>query len=132
MWKTTTTKILDVLGCIDEEICIVFVSDRKMRELNRQFRNIDKTTDVLSFPARETDAPNPEEQFLGDVVVSIEAAQRQAEEYGESLDEEITRLLTHGVLHCLGYDHQTKTDEKRMMTKQNAVLKKLAKGEPKS
>jgi len=82
-----------------------FVGDAAMRELNRRYRDKDKTTDVLSFPGGET----PEGRHLGDVVISLPAAARQAPE--ETPGVEIRRLLLHGVLHCLGHDHETDDGE---------------------
>ena len=79
-----------------------FVGDRPMRELNKEFRAVDATTDVLSFPGGET----PEGPYLGDIVISVPAARRQAAERGHDLDRELRLLLLHGVLHCLGHDHE--------------------------
>ncbi|HEY9421121.1 MAG TPA: rRNA maturation RNase YbeY [Thermoanaerobaculia bacterium] len=76
-----------------------FVSDREMRRVNREFRGKDKTTDVLSFPG--------EEGHLGDVMISVPMARRQAAEAGHGVDRELKVLLLHGVLHCMGYDHET-------------------------
>lgn len=78
------------------------VGDRAMRRVNRDFRRKDATTDVLSFPG----GPTPEGTHLGDVLVSLPAARRQAPA-GDDLDRELRRLLLHGVLHCLGHDHET-------------------------
>lgn len=91
------------------EVNITFVDDERIKELNNKFRNIDKATDVLSFPMGEgEDYPiNPESGFkiLGDVVISVERAVLQAEEYDHSLRRELGFLTTHSVLHLLGYDH---------------------------
>lgn len=78
-------------------------SDREMRRLNRTYRGKDAPTDVLSFPGQET----PEGPHLGDVVIGVPVARRQAEAAGHSSDRELRILLLHGVLHCLGYDHET-------------------------
>lgn len=80
-----------------------FCADAAMRSLNRQRRGKDQTTDVLSFPGGDT----PEGYHLGDIVISVPQARRQAEAAGHSLPREIRILLLHGVLHCLGYDHET-------------------------
>lgn len=80
-----------------------FVSDREMRRVNRDFRGKDKTTDVLSFPG--------EEGHLGDVMISVPTARRQAAEAGHGVDRELKVLLLHGVLHCMGYDHETDQGE---------------------
>lgn len=79
-----------------------FLGDRAMREMNLRFRAIDKTTDVLSFPGDET----PDGRHLGDIVVCAPTAQRQADKRGYSCEREIRLLLLHGVLHCLGMDHE--------------------------
>lgn len=82
------------------DVCVALVSDRRMRALNRQFRGVDQVTDVLSFPA---DEPG----FLGDVVIAEGVAKRQAKEQRHSLKIEIQILALHGLLHLLGYDHET-------------------------
>jgi probable rRNA maturation factor len=89
---------------------IAFVSDKKMKELNRDFRGKNTTTDVLSFPY-ERDEFEADDHFLGDIVISIEQAARQAEENHLSLDLEVRQLILHGVLHLLGYDHETDQGE---------------------
>jgi len=80
-----------------------FVSDREMRQLNRLYRSLDRTTDVLSFPGEA----GPEGRHLGDVVVSVPAARRQALAQGHGIEEELKVLILHGLLHCLGHDHET-------------------------
>ena len=85
---------------------VAFVSDKKMCELNFQFRGKDKTTDVLSFPF-ETDEFEPDENNLGDIIISAEQAARQAVENDLLLENEIKQLILHGVLHLCGYDHET-------------------------
>jgi probable rRNA maturation factor len=80
-----------------------FASDREVRRLNRGFRGKDRPTDVLSFPGGET----PEGRHLGDVVIAVPTARRQAAEQGHAVERELRTLLLHGVLHCLGYDHET-------------------------
>jgi probable rRNA maturation factor len=80
-----------------------FVGDRAIRAMNRDYRGRDRATDVLSFPGEET----PEGPHLGDVAVSVPTARRQAAEQGVPVEREVKRLLLHGVLHCLGHDHET-------------------------
>ncbi|HRC86119.1 MAG TPA: rRNA maturation RNase YbeY [Thermoanaerobaculia bacterium] len=84
-----------------------FVSDREMRQLNRLYRNKDKTTDVLSFPGGATE----EGHHLGDVVISVPVARRQALEAGHGIEQELRTLILHGMLHCLGHDHETDNGE---------------------
>lgn len=89
---------------------VAFISDRRMKELNKLFRNKDSTTDVLSFP-HEPDEFDPDKDNLGDIVISVEQAQKQAEENGLTLEGEIKQLILHGVLHLCGYDHETDNGE---------------------
>ena len=89
---------------------VAFVSDRKMRELNSQFRGKNKTTDVLSFPF-EADEFETGENNLGDIVISAEQAEKQAKENNLDLETEIKQLILHGVLHLCGYDHETDSGE---------------------
>jgi probable rRNA maturation factor len=105
-WSTFATKALDAIGNRESSATIAFVSDARIRQLNRQFRGIDKATDVLSFPAG-----GPDEQELGDIAVSVETAARQAKENSLSLDDEIAQLILHGLLHLSGYDHETDNGE---------------------
>jgi probable rRNA maturation factor len=88
---------------------IAFVSDKKMSELNNQFRGKNKTTDVLSFPFENDFDSN--ENFLGDIVISLEQAERQAAENNLTLENEVQQLILHGILHLLGYDHETDNGE---------------------
>ena len=91
---------------------VAFISDRRMKELNRLFRNKDSTTDVLSFPHEPDDleiqlqAVEHGSAFLGDIVISVEQAERQAKENKLTLENEIKQLILHGVLHLCGYDHE--------------------------
>lgn len=118
------------IGC---EINIVLSDDISIRRINREFRNIDRPTDVLSFPlvnmekgemlSTEGDYDLDEGLLLlGDLVISIETAQSQALQYGHSLERELAFLTSHGVFHLLGYDHMEKDEETVMMSKQEAVL----------
>ena len=103
-WTTFATRALNAIGQNESSATIAFVSDKRIRELNRQFRGIDKATDVLSFPAEE-------ESNLGDVAVSVETAATQARDNGLSFDDEIAQLILHGLLHLCGYDHETDNGE---------------------
>lgn len=89
-----------------KDLTIAFVSDRKMRELNRMFRHKSATTDVLSFPFK-ADAFETDENNLGDIVISLEQAEKQANENNLTLEIEIKQLTLHGILHLCGYDHET-------------------------
>ncbi|MCL1881520.1 MAG: rRNA maturation RNase YbeY [Oscillospiraceae bacterium] len=106
------------------EASLTLVNDAEIRELNRQYRKIDKSTDVLSFlmgePNLDTNA-----MVLGDVIISTETAIRQAKEHGHSLEREMAFLTVHGMLHLLGYDHMNPNDERIMFAKQETILQKL-------
>ena len=101
------------------EVNVTLVSDKKIRELNREFRNIDRSTDVLSFPLGEDGYydENPESGalMLGDIVLSLEHAVAQALEYGHSFEREAAYLTVHSMLHLLGYDHVNNEEEKKVM-----------------
>ncbi|MEE9256937.1 MAG: rRNA maturation RNase YbeY [bacterium] len=128
--------VLESLRSADKSVGLVIVGGRAMRALNRQFRNIDETTDVLSFPSdpfpagegsdvndSEIDSiPAREFSDLGDVVVSIDEAVRQAEEDGVSLEVAVDRLFIHGVLHLHGFDHAAARGAKRMRREEDRLL----------
>lgn len=105
---------LILLSTVDEAanrtFSVAFVSDKRMKDLNKLFRGKDSTTDVLSF-THEPDEFDPENKSLGDIVISVEQAQKQAHENGLSLEGEIKQLILHGVLHLCGYDHETDEGE---------------------
>jgi probable rRNA maturation factor len=117
-------KILISLNCNKHEISILFIGNQGIRELNQQFRDIDHSTDVLSFPQDLEGEPEiPGVTVLGDVVISLETARNQSSEHGLSLDEEIILLLIHGILHLLGYDHElSELEDKRMRAKTRELL----------
>jgi rRNA maturation RNase YbeY len=106
-WQAFATKALKVLPTEATGATVAFVSDRAMRELNRLWRHKHGTTDVLSFPAEQDEFEKVEGSRLGDVVISVEQAARQAKENGLSFDQEIAQLILHGLLHLCGYDHST-------------------------
>jgi probable rRNA maturation factor len=105
-WTTFAARALAAIGKSESSATVAFVSDKRIRELNRQFRGIDKATDVLSFPAG-----GPDELNLGDIAISAETAAKQAKENGLSFDGEIAQLILHGLLHLAGYDHETDNGE---------------------
>ena len=108
------------------EVSVTFTDNEKIRELNAQYRSIDRATDVLSFPLFDEDFADEEELALGDVVLSLEKAQEQAKEYGHSFEREVAFLVVHSVLHLLGYDHETsEEDEKEMFFRQEEIMKLL-------
>lgn len=94
-----------------------------MRALNRRYRGKDRTTDVLSFSMREGKGPGPASPLLGDIVISVPEAERQARADGETLRKAVDRLLVHGFLHLLGYDHEQGGAEARRMEARERVLR---------
>ena len=115
--------ILAAVGCTSVELSILFVDDKGIHTLNREYRKKDKPTDVLSFPMREGEFGDLNPDLLGDVVISLDTAKRQAEERGEALEEELNFLLTHGILHLLGFDHEgTPSEARRMQAKEKELM----------
>ena len=116
------------------EISLTFTDNEKIRRINSQFRGIDKPTDVLSFPLNDyenTPASLADEPSgcLGDIVISLERAKEQADEFGHSLDREIAFLTVHSMLHLLGYDHvDSEADELDMRRRQSEILKNMGLG----
>jgi probable rRNA maturation factor len=113
---------LDRLELQDCELSLSLVGDRAIRRLNRTWRKKDKATDVLSFPAGDAPAGVPGPRLLGDVVISLDTARRQAKEYERSLDVEMARYLAHGILHLLGHDHEKPAEAKRMAVLEERLL----------
>ena len=117
--------ILSVVGEASAELGILFVGDQRMRGLNRRYRGKDRTTDVLAFPMRGV--PHSSSHLLGDVVIAVPTAARQAKQGHRSLDEELTVLLVHGILHLCGYDHERSEKEaRRMHRRERMILRSIA------
>jgi len=115
---------------VDEktEISVLFTDDKFIRSLNNKYRGIDKSTDVLSFSLREGSVKIPEsegDKLLGDIIISVEAAQRQADNLNHSMEKELTVLLIHGLLHLTGYAHEEDKDYKIMREKESEILENL-------
>jgi probable rRNA maturation factor len=111
-WQDFAARVTKVLpDPAAASVTIAFISDRAMRELNLLWRHKRGTTDVLSFPAEQDDFERTEGLRLGDVVISVEQAARQAKENGLSLDQELSQLILHGMIHLCGYDHSTDDGE---------------------
>ena len=105
------------------DVCVLITDAEEIQRLNGSYRNIDRVTDVLTFPAWEGDAILcPPDGYLGDIAICFERAEEQALEYGHSLERELAFLSVHGALHILGYDHMTPEDEAIMMGKQDEIL----------
>lgn len=113
---------LDNLGLHQAELSLLLTDDATVKGLNWTYRGVDKTTDVLSFSQREGEDPDTWTDLLGDVIISVEQAQRQAVDYGHSVAREIGFLTVHGVLHLMGWDHERPDDEARMMVKTEEIL----------
>lgn len=110
---------------LDYEISVSFVDNDEIRELNKNYRNIDSATDVLSFVMEEDDDNLIPIKMLGDIVISAEMALKQSIEYNHSLLREITYLSVHSMFHLLGYDHMQQDEAKIMRNKEKEVMKKL-------
>ena len=120
---------LKTLGIEDDvEVSCVLVDDERIHEINREYRHIDRSTDVISFAMEDNDQFYVEgmPRTLGDIFISVDHAKKQAEEYGHSLRREMCFLFTHGILHLLGYDHMTDEQEKEMFGLQDQVLGALS------
>lgn len=132
---------LDSEGCpYEAEISLTLVDDDSIRDINKRFRQTDRPTDVLSFPLVEYEKPgefdfledrddcfNPEsgELMLGDIIISLDRVQAQAEEYGHGATREYAFLIAHSMLHLMGYDHMEESEAEIMEKKQEAVLSSL-------
>lgn len=123
--KALAERLLRAEGCgEDAEVSVLLTNDKSITILNKQYRGIDGPTDVLSFAQAEgEDFPaEPGETLLGDVVISVETAARQAGEQSRELDNELGILLAHGLLHLLGYDHTEPNEEREMFAKQEVYV----------
>lgn len=123
--------ILSDVGAESAELGILLVGDQRMRGLNRRYRGKDRTTDVLAFAMWDSSAPHSPSPLvpvmLGDVVIAVPTAVRQAKQGHRSLDEELTVLLVHGILHLCGYDHERNEKEaRRMHRRERMILRSLA------
>lgn len=141
-YKKTIVKMFEIAEQVLKEnfkevnLSINFVSEEKIKQLNKDFRNVDRVTDVLSFPnlnknvdqtLKEFEQEKDEDGilFLGDIVICKKVAYKQAKEYGHSKKREVCFLAVHGLLHLLGYDHIEKKDEELMMKTANSILEKF-------
>jgi len=122
--RNLALRILSALGSTDDcELSVSIVGDRAMRRLNREYRGMDRPTNVLSFSMGEGDFAGVNPHLLGDVVISADTAMREAEEEGITLGERIAFLLLHGILHVVGYDHERSGEaEARRMERQQRKL----------
>lgn len=111
----------------DIEMACVLIDDERIHQINREYRNIDRSTDVISFALEDSNQFYVEgmPRSIGDIFISVDHAKMQAQEYGHSLRREMCFLFTHGLLHLLGYDHMNEADEKVMNALQKEILDKL-------
>jgi len=114
-FQSQVGQILEKLDETDCELSLLLTDDVEIQELNRTYRDLDKATDVLSFPQDEDAVNETGDTLLGDVVISVETAARQAEEHHLSFNEELILLAIHGILHLLGYDHERSPQDARIM-----------------
>jgi len=115
-------KMLAALGLEEAELSVLLCDDATIHELNRDFRRKDRPTDVLAFAMREGEGGGVGLELLGDVVISLETARRQAREGGRAIAREVTVLLAHGLLHLLGFDHRTDAEERRMKARTDVLV----------
>lgn len=138
-YEETIKKVLE--QCFKEEklensklyITITLTNSENIRKINKEYRNIDKATDVLSFPMYEKEELEEKiakqhyehEDVLGDIVISIEKVEEQAKEYGHSFERELSYMIVHGFYHLMGYDHIEEEDKKKMRPKEEKILNTL-------
>jgi probable rRNA maturation factor len=125
--RSNLIKLLKHLNCLDKEVSLIFVNDEIIQRLNKQYLNKDRPTNVLSFSLQEGEFNQINPQILGDIVISVDTARKDAAEGGFSVEQEIDFLIIHGLLHLLGYNHQNTTgaETKKMRTKERELLKLL-------
>lgn len=124
-------KVLNYLKLDDCELSLSFISKESMRVLNEQYRNKNESTDVLSFAQQDNDEQffgSDELTLLGDIVISLDDMQANCEIFNVSFDEELKRLIVHGILHLVGEDHTSNNDEEPMLKRQEEIIKFLLKG----
>lgn len=116
-----TKYLLDYMK-IDASFSVIIVDNEKIHEINKQYRGIDRPTDVISFALEEDENYEVKERLLGDIYISIDKVYEQAKEYNHSVKRELFFLVTHGFLHLLGYDHMEKDEEEEMFSLQEKIL----------
>jgi probable rRNA maturation factor len=123
--KKDSLRLLSAFNLKKAELGILVVNDKRMKMLNHRYRSLARTTDVLSFPLYEgiKEIPSGREYLLGDIVINLHAAERQAAGYGFTLRDEVRRLLIHGFLHLVGYDHEKNPHQERRMRAKERELR---------
>ncbi|MCI6100700.1 MAG: rRNA maturation RNase YbeY [Selenomonas sp.] len=127
--RAAAEKVGELYGVENGEVSVTLTNNEYIHTLNKQYRGIDRPTDVLSFALNESEEPDvedgPDVNVLGDLVISVERAKEQAADYGHSVKREIAFLTVHGMLHLLGYDHMEEEDRLEMEAEQRFVMEKL-------
>ena len=124
--SASARKILLALGCLKAELSLLLVNDAQIRRLNKRYRRINRPTYVLAFPMLEGSAFPPRSQLLGDVVISLETAKKQAKKEYHSREQEVKILLIHGILHLLGYHHEDSEEAAGLVErKAQSILEEL-------
>ncbi len=123
--KRLTVKILSLLKEKNSNVDLVFVNDKDMRALNLKYRKIDRPTDCLAFPMREGKDSQLNPQLLGDVVISVDAAKRNAKSFGTDIKDETTLYIIHGILHLLGFNDTDRKQRTRMRNLEENILRRL-------
>jgi len=119
--RERATRMLVALRLERAELSVLLCDDATIHELNRDYRDKDRPTDVLAFAMRDGEYGALAPDLLGDVVISLETARRQAAEHGRTTVAEVTHLLAHGLLHLLGYDHQTAAEDRKMRARTDVL-----------
>jgi rRNA maturation RNase YbeY len=120
--KMRITRILEDSGCHNSELSILFTDDKHIAELNYRFLKRDGPTNVLAFPMENVSESGPKTPMLGDIVISLDTAERDSKKIGEDFGKTISRLLIHGFLHLLGYDHERSDADARQMERETERL----------
>ena len=125
--RSTVSTIFQLLDCPDKEVSIVLTDDKHIHALNKTYLGRDKTTNVISFSLQEGEHGNINPQLLGDVVISLDTAQKDALKGNLALEQEIEYLLIHGILHLLGYNHEntSQAETRKMKQKEKEIFSKL-------
>ena len=132
--KEVVSRVLEEEKVLPEvDVYITLTNNEEIHKINKEYRDVDRPTDVLSFPMYETDeiaglkndTDDEIEKILGDIIVSIEKVREQAEEYGHSFERELAYLVTHGMLHLLGYDHMIEEEKAVMRKREEEILETL-------
>lgn len=123
--KKTVTKILTLLKEKDSKVSILFVDDKGIRRLNRKYRRIDRPTDCLAFPMREGKYARMNPQLLGDVVISVDTAGKNAKSFGTDVEDEVSLYIVHGILHLLGFNDATERKRSKMRILEEKILSRL-------